>query len=144
MTGFDGITTALLAGLTTVVQPNKAKGAAAGHMLAEHIDAALPRLPQRTTTSCCPPASTRGPRWARRASSIYWIGGSSRHTLPNIAPKLAEISALFGKMYRACPIYRACPVYRASRLSAEVNRAGRGELLQEIRHSRNIRNAVCG
>lgn len=41
VTGFDGITTALLAGLTTVVQPNKAKGAAAGHMLAEHIDAAL-------------------------------------------------------------------------------------------------------
>ena len=41
VTGFDGITTALLVGLTTVVQPNKAKGAAAGHMLAEHIDAAL-------------------------------------------------------------------------------------------------------
>ncbi|WP_293768976.1 LacI family DNA-binding transcriptional regulator [uncultured Corynebacterium sp.] len=39
VTGFDGIQPALLRGLTTVVQPNRAKGAAAGHMLAQLVDA---------------------------------------------------------------------------------------------------------
>ncbi len=39
VTGFDGIQSALLRGLSTVVQPNKAKGVAAGRMLAELIDA---------------------------------------------------------------------------------------------------------
>ncbi|MCQ9676547.1 MULTISPECIES: LacI family DNA-binding transcriptional regulator [Corynebacterium] len=40
VTGFDGIAPALAVGLSTVVQPNKAKGAAAGHMLADLIDRA--------------------------------------------------------------------------------------------------------
>ncbi|AJE34056.1 MAG: LacI family DNA-binding transcriptional regulator [Corynebacterium humireducens] len=39
VTGFDGIRTALLRGLTTVVQPNKEKGRAAGRLLLELIDA---------------------------------------------------------------------------------------------------------
>lgn len=38
VTGFDGIELALFRGLTTVVQPNKEKGAAAGHMLKQLID----------------------------------------------------------------------------------------------------------
>lgn len=38
VTGFDGIESALLRGLTTVIQPNKAKGAAAGHMLRDLIE----------------------------------------------------------------------------------------------------------
>ena len=33
VTGFDGIDAAQRLGLTTIIQPNKAKGAAAGHML---------------------------------------------------------------------------------------------------------------
>lgn len=37
VTGFDGIDAAQRLGLTTIVQPNKAKGAAAGHMLAKLI-----------------------------------------------------------------------------------------------------------
>ncbi|MDO5032408.1 LacI family DNA-binding transcriptional regulator [Corynebacterium sp.] len=37
VTGFDGISTALLADLSTVIQPNKDKGAAAGRMLARLI-----------------------------------------------------------------------------------------------------------
>ena len=41
VTGFDGIRTALIVGLTTVIQPNKAKGLAAGRMLLELIDAHL-------------------------------------------------------------------------------------------------------
>ena len=41
VTGFDGILTALQGGLTTIIQPNKAKGAAAGNLLAQLIDAAL-------------------------------------------------------------------------------------------------------
>lgn len=39
VTGFDGISEALLRDLTTVIQPNKAKGAAAGHMLSQLIAA---------------------------------------------------------------------------------------------------------
>lgn len=39
VTGFDGVDTALARGLSTVVQPNKAKGAAAGQLLQELIDA---------------------------------------------------------------------------------------------------------
>lgn len=39
ITGFDGISTALSRGLTTVIQPNREKGAAAGRMLATLIDA---------------------------------------------------------------------------------------------------------
>ena len=38
VTGFDGIRTALDRNLTTVLQPNKAKGAAAGRMLFSFID----------------------------------------------------------------------------------------------------------
>ena len=38
VTGFDGIAPALALGLSTVVQPNKEKGAAAGRMLASLID----------------------------------------------------------------------------------------------------------
>lgn len=38
VTGFDGIELAMVRGLTTVVQPNKAKGAAAGRMLQRLID----------------------------------------------------------------------------------------------------------
>lgn len=38
VTGFDGIRTALTQGLTTVVQPNKEKGRAAGRLLLELID----------------------------------------------------------------------------------------------------------
>lgn len=41
VTGFDGIRNALIVGLTTVIQPNKAKGAAAGRMLLSLIDAHL-------------------------------------------------------------------------------------------------------
>ncbi|APT91921.1 LacI family transcriptional regulator [Corynebacterium phocae] len=39
VTGFDGIATALLRGLSTVIQPNHAKGLAAGQMLLELIAA---------------------------------------------------------------------------------------------------------
>jgi len=39
VTGFDGVRYALHRGLSTVIQPNKAKGAAAGRMLQELIDA---------------------------------------------------------------------------------------------------------
>ena len=38
VTGFDGIRTALIIGLSTVVQPNKEKGRAAGRMLLQLID----------------------------------------------------------------------------------------------------------
>lgn len=38
VTGFDGVQLALEHGLSTVVQPNKAKGAAAGRMLLELVD----------------------------------------------------------------------------------------------------------
>lgn len=41
VTGFDGISTALGRGLSTVIQPNRAKGAAAGQMLHMLIDAHL-------------------------------------------------------------------------------------------------------
>ncbi|MDU0478938.1 LacI family DNA-binding transcriptional regulator [Staphylococcus chromogenes] len=41
VTGFDGISTALERGLSTVLQPNRAKGAAAGQMLHMLIDAHL-------------------------------------------------------------------------------------------------------
>lgn len=41
VTGFDGIRNALVLGLTTVIQPNKDKGAAAGRMLLALIDAHL-------------------------------------------------------------------------------------------------------
>lgn len=41
VTGFDGISTALARGLSTVIQPNRAKGAAAGQMLHMLIDAHL-------------------------------------------------------------------------------------------------------
>ena len=53
VTGFDGIRTALDRNLTTVLQPNKAKGAAAGRMLFSLIDdyladAVLPSPAPRT------------------------------------------------------------------------------------------------
>lgn len=41
VTGFDGIRTALLRGLSTVIQPNQDKGRVAGRMLQELIDAHL-------------------------------------------------------------------------------------------------------
>lgn len=41
VTGFDGIRNALILGLTTVIQPNRDKGAAAGRMLLSLIDAHL-------------------------------------------------------------------------------------------------------
>ena len=53
VTGFDGIDAAQRLGLTTIVQPNKAKGAAAGHMLSKLIAgmedsaAAMPAVPRR-------------------------------------------------------------------------------------------------
>ena len=51
VTGFDGITPALALGLSTVVQPNKEKGAAAGRMLASLIDGRgdVPRALLETT-----------------------------------------------------------------------------------------------
>ncbi|QGU05525.1 LacI family DNA-binding transcriptional regulator [Corynebacterium comes] len=45
VTGFDGIRNALMVGLTTVIQPNKEKGAAAGRMLLSLIDAHIADLP---------------------------------------------------------------------------------------------------
>jgi DNA-binding LacI/PurR family transcriptional regulator len=41
VTGFDGIRNALIMGLSTVLQPNRAKGAAAGRMLLSLLDAHL-------------------------------------------------------------------------------------------------------
>lgn len=41
ITGFDGISTALSAQVSTVIQPNRAKGAAAGQLLEQLIDASL-------------------------------------------------------------------------------------------------------
>ena len=41
VTGFDGIESARLRGLTTVIQPNFDKGAEAGRMLAQLIDASV-------------------------------------------------------------------------------------------------------
>ena len=51
VTGFDGIAPALALGLSTVVQPNKEKGAAAGRMLASLIDGRgdVPRTLLETT-----------------------------------------------------------------------------------------------
>lgn len=51
VTGFDGIAPALALGLSTVVQPNKEKGAAAGRMLASLIDGRgeVPRVLLETT-----------------------------------------------------------------------------------------------
>ena len=48
VTGFDGIDAAQRLGLTTIVQPNKAKGAAAGHMLAKLIAGAEGPDPSET------------------------------------------------------------------------------------------------
>lgn len=53
VTGFDGVEPALARGLTTVLQPNKAKGAEAGALLATLVDARVadepaPQPPQRT------------------------------------------------------------------------------------------------
>ncbi|MCS5479618.1 LacI family DNA-binding transcriptional regulator [Corynebacterium sp. YIM 101645] len=45
VTGFDGIRNALILGLTTVIQPNKEKGTAAGRMLLSLIDAHLADQP---------------------------------------------------------------------------------------------------
>ncbi|RNE49860.1 LacI family DNA-binding transcriptional regulator [Corynebacterium alimapuense] len=45
ITGFDGIRDALYRGLTTVIQPNRAKGAAAGRLLQELIDARVTDAP---------------------------------------------------------------------------------------------------
>lgn len=45
VTGFDGIEIALVRGLSTVIQPNKAKGEAAGRMLLRLIDAHVNDLP---------------------------------------------------------------------------------------------------
>lgn len=42
VTGFDGIQPALMVGLTTVIQPNRAKGSAAGNMLAQLVGQRLP------------------------------------------------------------------------------------------------------
>ena len=50
VTGFDGIAPALAVGLSTVVQPNKAKGAAAGHMLADLIDRAASEPARRAAS----------------------------------------------------------------------------------------------
>ncbi|OFN36993.1 LacI family DNA-binding transcriptional regulator [Corynebacterium sp. HMSC072A04] len=51
VTGFDGIAPALALGLSTVVQPNKEKGAAAGRMLASLIEGRgeVPRVLLETT-----------------------------------------------------------------------------------------------
>lgn len=48
VTGFDGIRTALILGLSTVLQPNQAKGEAAGRMLLSLIDAHLTDQPATT------------------------------------------------------------------------------------------------
>ena len=53
VTGFDGVEPALARGLTTVLQPNKAKGAEAGALLGTLVDARVadqpaPHPPQRT------------------------------------------------------------------------------------------------
>ena len=48
VTGFDGIESARLRGLTTVIQPNFEKGAEAGRMLAELIDASVANRPYPT------------------------------------------------------------------------------------------------
>lgn len=45
VTGFDGIEIALVQGLSTIIQPNKAKGEAAGRMLLRLIDAHVDDLP---------------------------------------------------------------------------------------------------
>lgn len=55
VTGFDGIAPALAVGLSTVVQPNKAKGAAAGHMLADLIDRNAARGGRATAQPAEPP-----------------------------------------------------------------------------------------
>ena len=49
VTGFDGIESARLRGLTTVIQPNFNKGAEAGRMLAELIDASVANLAYPTS-----------------------------------------------------------------------------------------------
>ncbi|APT87621.1 LacI family DNA-binding transcriptional regulator [Corynebacterium flavescens] len=59
VTGFDGIAPALNIGLSTVIQPNKAKGAAAGHLLAQLIDDALDDTPQHSTNHGAVLSSTR-------------------------------------------------------------------------------------
>ena len=60
VTGFDGIQTARLRGLSTVVQPNKAKGAAAGHMLASLIARGEAELPDETPRRLLPTTFERG------------------------------------------------------------------------------------
>lgn len=54
VTGFDGISTALARDLTTVIQPNKDKGAAAGRMLATLIDAHLSDTPVAASREVLP------------------------------------------------------------------------------------------
>ncbi|WKD58717.1 LacI family DNA-binding transcriptional regulator [Corynebacterium caspium] len=64
LTGFDGIARALNYGLTTVIQPNKRKGAAAGKLLQQLLDNPLSKIPARTIlpTYFAPGTSITSPR----------------------------------------------------------------------------------
>ena len=69
VTGFDGVDLALTRGLTTVLQPNKAKGAEAGALLGTLVDARVadepaPQPPQRTllATTFHPGTTVSAPR----------------------------------------------------------------------------------
>ena len=76
VTGFDGIESGRLRGLTTVIQPNFQKGAAAGRMLAELIDAsvagtAAPTNDEGNPCACCwRPNLHRAPLSRRRLNSF--------------------------------------------------------------------------
>ena len=59
VTGFDGIDAAQRLGLTTIIQPNKAKGAAAGHMLSNLIAAADNAAAGETAAAAVPAVSRR-------------------------------------------------------------------------------------
>lgn len=60
VTGFDGISTAIARGLTTVVQPNRDKGAAARRALAALIDAHLSDAPLEVTNTVLPTSFYEG------------------------------------------------------------------------------------
>ena len=65
VTGFDGVEWALARGLTTVIQPNKQKGATVGKVLSELVESSLidesPHLPRLTLPTRFSPGQTVGP-----------------------------------------------------------------------------------
>lgn len=60
VTGFDGVEQALACGLSTVIQPNKHKGATVGKVLSQLIEASLKDEPLTTPHLLLPTRFSRG------------------------------------------------------------------------------------